>query len=301
MNEARARLSDQQLKELMADQKAWVRTYATACGVPPEAAPPVPPVSASVKACFKRAGEARTAYVRSYGLQVSTAPSPAPTPIARDRLGPGFDCSKATAPLALMICADPELSRIDLAFNQAYWALYQQRNDADHQQLKEEDVRFLDSVQDRCGVPRSGVLPTETWHSRSCVKDAYQQQRALWIGRLSGAAYEEATRPLGVHVASERKLRQLGVLSAPVIPEGVYAAGTRRAIVAWQQSHGNPLTGLLGDADAIALQREDQAEMEPPFKEATRRDDSAPEPQSTPRPPGTVEESSAGHRLCDQQ
>ena len=40
--------------------------------------------------------------------------------------GPGFDCEKATQPLAQLICADQELSRIDLLFNQAYSALSQQ-------------------------------------------------------------------------------------------------------------------------------------------------------------------------------
>src|SRR5260221_9386274 len=40
MNEARVRLSEQQFNELMADQNAWIRAYATACGVPPDEGPP---------------------------------------------------------------------------------------------------------------------------------------------------------------------------------------------------------------------------------------------------------------------
>ena len=39
------------------------------------------------------------------------------------RIGPSFDCKKAARPLALMICASPDLSREDLRFVQAYQAL----------------------------------------------------------------------------------------------------------------------------------------------------------------------------------
>jgi uncharacterized protein YecT (DUF1311 family) len=171
-------LPEQQFKELIAYQNAWIRAYATACGVPPNGGPPELPVSPSVKACFKRAGEARTAYVRSYGGQVAPTAAPAlgaaatPVQAAQDRLGPGFDCMKATAPLAQMICADPELSRIDLAFNQAFWALYQDSDDAERRQLKQEDVQFLETVVSRCGLPRSGGPPPDAWRYRECIKQA---------------------------------------------------------------------------------------------------------------------------------
>jgi uncharacterized protein len=86
INEARARLPEAQFKQLIADQNAWIRAYATACGVSPDSGMPELPVSESVKACFKRAGEARTAYIRSYGVQ--TTPVPMPQPVtAQDRVG----------------------------------------------------------------------------------------------------------------------------------------------------------------------------------------------------------------------
>ena len=78
------------------------------------------PVPASIRACFKRAAEARIAFIRGYGLAPGTL-----APVTQ-QIGPGFDCSKAVRPLALLICADADLSRVDLLYNQAYWALLQQ-------------------------------------------------------------------------------------------------------------------------------------------------------------------------------
>lgn len=192
----------------------------------------------------------------SSGSQPSTTSSPAAAEPAQGRLGPGFDCGKATGTLAQIICADPELSRVDLAFNQAFWALYQDIADADRLQLREEDNQFLEGVVTRCEVPRSGGVPADAWRYRGCIKRAYEQQREGWIRELSGAALEETMRPLPVHIALERKLRRLGFLSGPVMPEGVYGTEARRAIVAWQESRGRSPTGLLGNADAQALQSE---------------------------------------------
>lgn len=73
--EARARIGEQAWPALWEDQKRWVRSYATACGVPPDRPPPIP-VPASIKDCFKQAGEARIAYLRSYGVAAGSG-SPA--------------------------------------------------------------------------------------------------------------------------------------------------------------------------------------------------------------------------------
>lgn len=79
INEARARVGEQAWPALWEDQKRWVRSYATACGVPPDrpAPSPVPP---SIIECFRQAGEARIAYLRAYGLSagtIVTSPGPA--------------------------------------------------------------------------------------------------------------------------------------------------------------------------------------------------------------------------------
>ena len=124
--EARAGIGEQAWPALWEDQKRWVRSYATACGVPPDQAPPNP-VPASVKECFRQAGEARVAFLRAYGVVASGAPPQVSAAVATNRrIGPSYDCGKVTSPLALLICSDPTLSRLDLSFGQAYWALFQQ-------------------------------------------------------------------------------------------------------------------------------------------------------------------------------
>jgi hypothetical protein len=98
----------------------------------------------TVKACFMRAAEARLAYLRAYGapggsiepLSSTQTVKPATTAASPDRgIGPGFDCTKATQPLARMICGSTELAKIDLRFNQAFYALWQQLDQPGRRQL----------------------------------------------------------------------------------------------------------------------------------------------------------------------
>src|SRR6516225_12389265 len=77
--EARARIGEDRWPELWENQKAWVRSYATTCGVPPDR-PPQVPVPIPVKECFMQAAEARTAFIRAYGgTEGASASSPGTT------------------------------------------------------------------------------------------------------------------------------------------------------------------------------------------------------------------------------
>jgi S1-C subfamily serine protease/uncharacterized protein len=272
INEARGRIGEDRWPELWEDQKAWVRSYATACGVPQDRPPPFP-LSVSTKACFKRAAVARIAYIRAYGATIEGAPSsPSPGATGHNRIGPSFDCSTAGYPLALLICADSDLSRLDLRFGQAYWALFQQLGPAGQPQLKQEDLAFFEQVQAQCNLPRSGPLTAEAWRARDCVRDAYEKMREAWLARLTGPAREEATRSPEKHLGLQQELQALGFVPPGPI-DGVYGRDTRGAIVAWQQARGRPVTGLLGDPDALALERE-VASRAPVSPEPRRPDDS---------------------------
>jgi S1-C subfamily serine protease/uncharacterized protein len=255
INEARGRIGEQAWPALWDDQKRWVRSYATACGVPPDQQPRIP-VSASIKECFRQAGEARIAYLRSYGVVAGSAPPAVVSAgVAAGRVGPSFDCSKASTPLTFLICGDAELSRVDLTFNQAYWALFQQLGAAGRAQLKEQDLVFIDQVQAQCSLMPSGAATGQASQSRDCVEGAYEKMRAAWIGQLTGSAREEAVRAPEEHVKLQQDLQQLGFLPPGPI-DGVYAQGTRVGIVEWQSTHGRAVTGFMGDADALALEGE---------------------------------------------
>ena len=188
-----------------------------------------------------------------YGVSARTASLPGDA--ARGRIGLSFDCSKAGYPLALLICADADLSRLDLRFGQAYWALFQQLGPAGQPQLKEEDLNFFEQVQAQCEVPRSGPLTAEAWRSRDCVRDAYEKMREAWLGRLTGPAREEATRSPERHLALQQELQELGFVPPGPI-DGVYGRDTRAAILKWQNARGLTTTGLIGDAEARAIDGE---------------------------------------------
>jgi clan AA aspartic protease (TIGR02281 family) len=223
---------------------------------PPNNPPPIP-VPTPIKECFKQAGEARIAYLRAYG---ATAADGATSSVASEtapsgRVGPSFDCSKAASPLTLLICRDDTLSRVDLAFNQAYWALYQQLGPVGQLQLQEQDIAFIEQAQEQCGLPASGPLTKEEPQSRECVENAHEKMRTTWIGQLTGPAREEAARAPEEHVKLQQDLQQLGFLP-PGPTDGVYGRDTRAAIAAWQSSHGRAATGFLGDADASAIEQD---------------------------------------------
>ena len=261
INEAHERIGEEAWPALWENQKAWVRSYAPACGVPQDRPPPMP-VPAPLRACFKRAAQARIAFIRGYGLAASAAVS--------SRVGPGFDCAKAVRPLALMICADADLSRVDLRYNQTYWALLQQLDPSARKGLRQEEEAFIDAVQGQCRMPRLGGLTPQLWQARDCIRGAYEGQRNRWLSRLSGPAYEEATRPAERHLALQRDLEALGFLFGDVQINGAYAAETRNAIIAWQTERGRVATGLLGEVDARAVEQEATGSAEPPGAHATR-------------------------------
>jgi uncharacterized protein YecT (DUF1311 family) len=122
-------------------------------------------------------------------------PPPPPPPRPRpERIGPSFDCQKVKAPLAQIICADPELSALDVRFVDAYKKLLSQLSGAAASQLKQEDSNFISGVQKQCGIPTTGT-PNDTPQMRACIKTAYEKQRQAWLSRLSGLASEEVTQP----------------------------------------------------------------------------------------------------------
>ena len=268
--EAEARLSPEQQKALLADQNDWVRSYARVCGLPDM--PSALTLAPEVKACMARAGWARIAYLRAYGSfsasppmgQASapfaqTPPASATVASSPTRIGPSFDCNKASSPLALMICASPALSKVDLRFVQAYQALWQQVGKEGQRQLLAEAVDFQNAVLHACRIPETGPVSG----SPECVAAEYERQRSIWLSRLNGPASEEASRPIEQQIALQARLQKLGFLPAAVTIDGVYGEATRSSILAWQGVNRRPQTGFLDDADATALAGTRETEATP--------------------------------------
>lgn len=262
-DEAKAKLTPEQQKALLGDQNGWVKSYPVSCGLSLNVPPPLP-LAPAIKNCMAQAGRARIAYLRGYGSGQNIAATQTAPPIASpgsafDRIGPGFDCAKAAQPLARLICSDPDLSRTDLLFNQAYQALWQQLDRAGQRQLQAEDVAFLNSVRLACGIPETGSVAG----SPDCVAVHFSKKRSEWLSRLSGPAYEEGRRPIARHVDLQGKLQQLGFLPATAKIDGVYSSATRAAIVAWQNASGRPATGFMGDGDAALFGEREQGAPAP--------------------------------------
>jgi len=166
-------------------------------------------------------------------------------------LEPSFDCSKPKLqPLAKLICSYKQLAKVDLEFNQAYWALRHQsgRGPARNQLLK-EDLDFLKIVQGIC----VGISDAQ---SANCVKIAYGNKRAEWLTRITktgGPAQQEASRPIEQHIALQRKLQELGIYAPEAKVDGVYGEAMRDAITIWQTVNNRPKTGFISDDDAVEI------------------------------------------------
>lgn len=173
---------------------------------------------------------------------------------AQAHLGPSFDCSKADTPFTKIICASPALSKADLEFAQAYYALRYQEGNQGRAALLRQALAFHRTILKTCAIPASGTVPPATAATTDCIENEYRKQRDVWIDRLeTKVAREEATRPIRQHVQLQRDLKTLGYLPSEAKIDGVYGSGTRAAIVAWQKSRDMPALGFLGDQDARML------------------------------------------------
>jgi hypothetical protein len=160
--------------------------------------------------------------------------------------------------LGELICGSPGLSRRDLEFVQTYEALKQQLPPDQQRALRVQAVNFGRSVRAECHLgmpvgPQDPLPPPAPTGAIGCVDHDYSEQRAAWAARLTGSAAEEADRDLAQQINLQRDLQILGLLPAAEPIDGVYGTDTRSAIMAFQQTEGLPITGLLGDADATAL------------------------------------------------
>ena len=187
-------------------------------------------------------------------LLVSTS---SPCVADTDHIGPSFVCPRPAPAdgLSQTICDDPSMSREEMVFEQAYYALRQADGRAGWKALKVEAITLNTTLRTRCGIPLAGA-PDQTMPSgaAACYIDQTEKDRNGWLQQLTGPAREEASRPIEQHIALQQRLVDLGYLSPGTKADGIYGETTRSAIEAWQGAAGRPqATGFLSDDDASAL------------------------------------------------
>lgn len=173
------------------------------------------------------------------------------------RIAPSFSCPRP-APvdgLAQMICDDPGMSREEAVFTQAYYALRHATRRAGWKALTIQASMFDSGLRSTCGMPQVGAAnQTMPRDAASCYASLSERERDIWLGRLTGAAYQEAIRPIEQHLALQQRLVDLGFLRHDVTVDGIYGEATRIAIVTWQRANRRAhADGFLSDADADAL------------------------------------------------
>lgn len=171
------------------------------------------------------------------------------------KIGPSFACPTLNDVLGQLLCTYPALSRLDLLYVQAYQAMRQQIGQAGQQALQVRAVNFGTATRQQCSIPigRQSVSGTLPPTAIKCVSEAYQKERDALFSQLTGAAAQEAKRPIEDHIRLQSVLIASQFLPANAKADGVYGPGTRAAISAWQKAIGRETTGLLGDDDAAKL------------------------------------------------
>ncbi len=175
--------------------------------------------------------------------------------------GPSFGCEMARAPVESMICADPELSRLDSTVAEAYGRVRTARDEAGRNALLAEQRGWLHGRRERCGIPASGPPPTreQQWAWAPCLYEA-ALDRAIELGvadvaephpscleRIAGVVPDgEAARERLPLRACNRGTRHL---PSEVRADGLRAAAGRYK--GWPSYFGSAPVGALGDGREV--------------------------------------------------
>jgi uncharacterized protein YecT (DUF1311 family) len=116
--------------------------------------------------------------------------------------GPSFDCTKATTADEKLICTSDDLSRSDRSLAQIFRETRDSLSDSERKALVQEQRKWVDSRNRRCGIDRDTVLQPRIFISAiPCFADQ-MQERGTALYALRRAA--ETKRALGDFRASGR-------------------------------------------------------------------------------------------------
>lgn len=196
---------------------------------------------------------------------------------------PDFNCAKVDPndSIALMLCQNSDAAKHELIFDQTYYALRQVVGRAGWKALKQEAIADDDALRACVSQLQPADGPQPPPADPSCYVEKEDAITAKYRPRLTGAALEEATRPIDAHIALQQRLVDLGYLPAGTAADGVYGESTRQAIQTWERvSHQPEIDGFISDQGAKTLQQA-LAGPNTPEPDDTGTPSTAPEPTTS--------------------
>lgn len=109
--------------------------------------------------------------------------------------------------VAVMLCENSLAAKHELEFDQVYYALRQVVGKDGWKLLKQEVILDENAANESCGLPIPGAtdqsIPS---NGAACYISAMDSLAEKYRRRLSGAALEEASRPIDTHIALQKSL-----------------------------------------------------------------------------------------------
>jgi uncharacterized protein YecT (DUF1311 family) len=161
-------------------------------------------------------------------------------------------CRHASILNADYLCSSVRFTDAALELNQVYQALLHQTDISGRTRLSRELEVFISAASHDCNLS----VPQTTQESAiNCLVEKYRSRREEWLPRLSTDGYEEASRPVEVHLQLQLALREVRFLDPGAAIDGDYGVTTRRAIALYQASEGigASVPGVLDDRTAEHL------------------------------------------------
>lgn len=108
----------------------------------------------------------------------------AQTPAPKAPVGPSYDCAKAKSGREKIVCAHADLAALDRTLADVYAKERARRDVAGQAELQREQLRWLASVPNTCGVPDTAGPERWAEPQRRCLADLYRVRTTA----LAGAA-----------------------------------------------------------------------------------------------------------------
>jgi peptidoglycan hydrolase-like protein with peptidoglycan-binding domain len=209
--------------------------------------------------CANRRGEFPLALASLIMLGGAAAPA-----VAQERPVTAIECQRDRTPLALAVCADRATSAAERRAATAYLAVYFSLDGDRRAAFRNEHVQWLNGLVPLCSPP-TGPLPglgAQGGPAPECLARNFALRGDTYRKRLASSALEESNLPLATMRQLQKRLIELNYLTGN--PDGMFGAGTRQAIRAYQASIGHPQGNFLTAEERESLLTSAEAVAEEP-------------------------------------